>query len=84
MILETKYNLGDKVWFMSYRAKKIISAMITAIEVNVKDKTYIRYQIFSHGKPSYFFEFQLFGDNQEAIDSCFNTNVTDQIIAPRP
>ncbi len=71
MILETKYNIGDKIWFMSYRRKKVIKAPITAIEVTITDKTHIRYQITVDKVKSYFFEFQLFITEAEAIENCF-------------
>lgn len=75
MIIETKYEIGDWIWFMSYRAKKVMKAPIMAIEVNVKftDKkeTTIRYQILANGTPSYFHEFQLFESKELAKENSF-------------
>lgn len=76
MILETKYNIGDKVWFMSYRKKKIIEAPVMAIEINVRyEKTAIRYQVVSDNVKSYFYEFQVFSTEQEAVHVCFQPSL---------
>ena len=76
MIVQTKYNKGDKVWYMSYQAKKIVEVPVTRIEINVNDKPekeiVIRYQVIRAGKKSYFYEWQLFETKSIAEEQSFN------------
>ena len=43
MVVETKYMIGDKVWFMSHN--QICSALVRGVFITHNDKTDIMYEL---------------------------------------
>nr|DAG98247.1 MAG TPA: hypothetical protein [Crassvirales sp.] len=71
MVIKTRYNIGEIVWFM--RGNKVLSAPIGRIEYSTNGKFYsLSYQLKGYMEclhPDNFQEHQLFQTKKELIDS---------------
>lgn len=71
MVIKTKYNIGDEVWFM--RNNKVLSAPIGRVEYSTDGKFYsLSYQLRGYMEglhPDNFQEHQLFQTKEKLIDS---------------
>lgn len=68
MTIETKYNIGDEVWFFAEGEPCNMEILAISVE-KYKDNCFIRYMLSDNGFPFELYEQDLFPTKEELIKS---------------